>query len=287
MWTRVLCGVPAAVAFVTLILVNTSVGENENEWKPSGKRPAAESSQPVPGSPSVSIEAVVVHPYRSANVGTQVSGVIERFHFDEGDLIQEGQIVAELDQRRYQLQAQRAQERLKAFQVALKRAQEEAQVKSEVFALDATTREDVLKAKAEAEMAQYRVGEAQKELELALFDLQACKVKAPFTGHLTVRYKQPDETVDRLEKIYSIVDSSKVHAVANVPETALSHLGKGSEAYFVYHADKKFKGTIDRIGKLIDPKSRTKRVYLLIDNSGTELEVGMTGTLKLGKSSMP
>ena len=47
--------------------------------------------------------------------------------------------------------------------------------------------------------------------------------------------------------------------------------------------DKKFTGVVDKVGKLIDPKSRTKRVYLLIDNKDSLLEIGMTGSLKLVK----
>jgi RND family efflux transporter MFP subunit len=263
-------------------------GDDEKEWAPAGEPPPAASSihtseHSRAAAASLSIEAVVVNPYRSANVGSQVGGVFEHFHFEEGDLIEEGQVVVELAPKRYQLMVRRADERLKALEVALKRAEQEAQLKEELFGLNGTTRQEVIKAKAEAEIAGYRVAEAKADLDLALFELDACKIKAPFTGHLAARHKQPDETVDRNEKVFTIVDSSQVHAVANVPEGILSEFKKGTRARFVYGADKKFSGTVDRIGKIIDPKSRTKRVYLLIENSGNELEVGMTGSLQLVK----
>jgi RND family efflux transporter MFP subunit len=283
LWTLVLVGI-----FVVCLAGYSAGGDEEKEWTPAGQPPPAASSVYAPGhsragAASVNIEAVVVNPYRSANVGSQVGGVVEHVHFEEGDLIEEGRLVVELARKRYQLMVQRADERLKSLKVALKRSSDEAELKEELFGLNGTTRQEVIKAKSEAEIAVYRVAEAKADLDLALFELDACKIKAPFTGYLAAKHKQPDETVDRNEKVFTIVDSSKVHAVAHVPEDVLSEFKKGTSATFVYGADKKFSGTVDRIGKLIDPKSRTKRIYLLIDNSGNELEVGMMGSLQLVK----
>ena len=72
-------------------------------------------------------------------------------------------------------------------------------------------------------------------------------------------------------------------AAANVPESLLSHFHKGTEAVFVSSPTTKHKGTVERIGKLIDPKSKTKRVYVLIDNTEAGLEIGMTGSVRLVK----
>jgi RND family efflux transporter MFP subunit len=257
--------------------------QNSEPLPEDSDSPPAQAEAPESSKSYLSIEAVVVNPYRSANVGAQVPGVVQRFYFDEGDLVLEDQVVAEVEPRRYQLMVQRTKAKLKYMEMALKKALEEAQVKTEAFAFDATTRQEIIKAKAEAEMAQAKTDEAQKELELAVLDLDACKVKAPYSGYIAVRYKQPDETVDRLEKVFSLVDSSKVYAVANVPEAVLSRLKKGTEAQFIYPPDKRFKGVVDKVGKLIDPKSKTKRVYLLIDNSENDLEVGMTGTLQIAR----
>jgi RND family efflux transporter MFP subunit len=272
-----ICGVLLTVSF-------TGAQQKPDFTPPGEPAPGTTRSDQVSteasGKPHASIEAVVVNPHRSANVGSQVGGVIERFHFDEGDLVQEGQVVAEIAPKRYEILVYRAQDKLKAMEVALRQAEEVAQIKGEVFDLDATTRQELLKAKAEADIARARVGEAKRELELASFDLECCKIKAPYTGYLAVRYKQPDETVDRLEKVFSLVDSSKVHAVANVPEMMISEFKKGIEAQFQYSPTKQFRGVVDKVGKLIDPKSKTKRVYILINNSGGELEIGMTGTLR-------
>jgi RND family efflux transporter MFP subunit len=229
-------------------------------------------------SPST-IEIVLINPFQSANVAPQVGGLISRFYFDEGDFVEKGQLVCELDQTRYKITFDRARERVNELRVAMERSEEEAQIKQELLDLDVTTRLEAAKANAEFEMAQFRLAGAQKELDLARFDLDSCNVKAPFSGYISARQKQPEESVDKLQTVFSIVDSSQVYAVAHVPTSMLPNFPKGAKAEFVYGMSKA-NGIVDRIAKVIDPKSKTKRVYLLIDNSAGNLEVGMTGALQ-------
>jgi RND family efflux transporter MFP subunit len=278
---------PLALCLICLLVIPLHA-EDEKEWQPSAQPAAAErpiepTGSPVPEKSSINVEAAVINPYRSATVGAQVSGVIERFDAEEGDLVKEGQTVVQIAERRYLLLLDRAKERLLSLEAAARRAEDDAKLKEEVFGLDATTRQEVLRAVAEAEVARHRLAEAEQELELARFDLDACLVKAPFTGYLAAKHKQPEESVERLEKIFTIVDTSKVYAVANVPEDLLPFFPRGAEAIFVSGLGKAVDGQIERMGKVIDPKSRTKRVYLLIDNPRNELEVGMTGSLRLPK----
>jgi hypothetical protein len=54
----------------------------------------------------------------------------------------------------------------------------------------ATTNSEVLKAKGDEEIAQYRLEEAKIGPELAKMDLDACDVKAPFSGHIARSYKE-------------------------------------------------------------------------------------------------
>ena len=273
-----------ALALALLLPVSASA---QDEWKPSDGPPPAGVSGPLETADKgadvslIVVEAVVVNPYRTVSVGAQVGGAIEKFPFEEGDFVEEGALVVQIGTRRYELSAQRAEERMKLMEVAHDRAQEEARIKKEIYDHDGTTKQEVLKARAEAEMSKIRIDEAKKELDLAVYDLDSCKVTAPFSGYISAKNKQIGETTDRFEKIFTMVDSSKVHAVAHVPESLLPKIKKGMEATFVYSSDRKFKGVIERMGKIIDPKSRTKKVYLLIDNTDNELEVGMNGTLQL------
>lgn len=229
------------------------------------------------------IEATIINPFRSANVGTEVGGIIQAFHFEEGQLIKKGQPVAEISPKRYKILYDKAVEVVKGMEFAHKRALQDLKLKKELLASDAITRQEVLKAATEVDIAVTRLRESQREQELAELNLSDCVIKAPFTGYLAVRYKQPFEPIERLEKLFALVDSAKVYAVANIAEDLLGKFTMGTVATFEDATGRKFTGTVKKIGKLIDPKSKTKRVYVLIDNAGAQLEIGMTGSLHLGR----
>ncbi len=276
-------------AMLFLLLFGHAVGAESPDRPPSASEPpsvdspSSSTTASIVQEPYVSIDAVVINPYRTVDVGSLVGGVIERFYYDEGDFIEKGQVVVHVDPKRYRLIALRAEDRLRAAEVAFALAEQEAKLKRELLQLDAATQQDMAKKGARAEIARYAMAEAKRDVDLARYDLANCKIKAPFSGYLAVRYKRPDETVERLEKVFALVDTSQVYAVADVPEILISEFLKGTEAEFVLRPDVRFTGVVDKVGKLIDPNSRTKKVYLLIDNADSQLEVGMTGALKLMK----
>ncbi len=229
------------------------------------------------------IEATIINPFRSANVGTQVDGKIEEFHAEEGEKVEKGKPVVEIGKARYKLLLERAESTVERLRVAHGGAVRDHQLKKEMLNSDAITRQDLLRAENEVEMSAARLEEAKKDVELAGIDLRECVIKAPFTGYLAVRYKEPYEPVERLEKIFAIVDSSQVYAVANIGQKKLRNYTIGTSATFKDSSGRKFTGEVGKVGKLIDPKSGTKRVYVLIENSAGDLEIGMTGSLRLSK----
>jgi RND family efflux transporter MFP subunit len=229
------------------------------------------------------IETAVVHPFRSANVSAEIFGQISEILFEEGDPVQEGDVVAKIKPDRYETAFKKVTEKAQGIQMAVSISEEELKLKEEVLSFDATSRQDVLKTRQELEVKRQQSKETQEDLRLARMDLDACQVKAPFSGFVAVRYKQPFETVERNEKLFAIVDTSKVYAVANIPESLLPVFRRGAAVSFLHVAGQKYQGTVDRLGKLIDPKSRTTKIYVLIDNADGELEVGTTGSLDLAR----
>jgi RND family efflux transporter MFP subunit len=229
------------------------------------------------------IEAAIVSPFQSASVPTEVGGIIEEFKFELGDLIAEGNTIAEISKKRYALAASKAEERLRALKLALKRAEQDRDIKSTLVSMDATSVQELLRAETEVEITQHKILETEIDLEQARLDLKACEVRAPFTGHLAMRYKEPHEALAPLERVCLLVDASKVYAIANVPENLVGHFKKGAKAKFKHSSGKQFFGKVEKVEPLMDPKTDTKRVHVLIDNSEGQLEPGMTGSVEPGQ----
>ena len=226
------------------------------------------------------IEAAVIHPYRSANIGSEVKGIIGKIHFEEGDRITRDSVILEVLPDRYKLLARKAEERVKGVELSVQNAEEDLKVKEELFSLNAGTQQDVIKARTQVDIEKHRLAEAREELKLAKLDLKSCEIKAPFDGYLAVRYKQPDEAVNQYDNVFAVVDKSKVYAVANVPENRASGFRKESRIRFTHSSGKKYEGIIDKVGVLVDPQSKTLKVHVLIDNPDGILQVGTTGSLE-------
>jgi RND family efflux transporter MFP subunit len=230
-------------------------------------------------------QTAVIAPWRSAEISAEARGIVDAFNFKEGDFVEKDQVVVVISKKRYTLAVQRAANAVKAAEADQKRARQESQLKEQLLSEKAVTHGDVLKAKSDEEVTAFRLEEAKIALEVARLDLESCQVKAPFSGYVALRFKEPFESVDYSQKLFVLVDTSKVYAIAGVPEPYLSHFPKGDRAKFVLSTgrEKPFVGTVERIGKLLDSKSWTRKVYVVIDNPDGKLEVGMTGYLEPAK----
>jgi RND family efflux transporter MFP subunit len=230
-----------------------------------------------PGFAELSVKSAVIMPVRYANVPAEVSGVIEAIKYEKGELIQKDQLVVEISKKRHSIMVQIGQEKIKGLQLALKTAEQNLNFKTEVYSKHYGTRQKLLEAESEVAATKLKMEEAGRELSLAQLNLQACGVKAPFSGYMVERYKEPYEAVNQLDKLFAIADTQRVYAVANVPETLLSSFRKDSRAVFVDASGNKFKGTVDKVEATVCPESKTSKVYIVIENPKQDLKMGMTG----------
>ncbi len=229
------------------------------------------------GSQSSAVSSVI-YPFRSATVGTEVRGVLDTINYKEGDTVTDGAVVAEVSKDRYTSIVGEFRSNYEAIVRTLDRARELATTQEELYRGRAGTFDDVMKARAEIRILEARRDEAAFKLKQAELNLKACEVRSPFTGVVSVLYHEPYEAVDNLEKVFGVVDTTKVYARAYWPEARLSEIALGKKVNFTYNG-KVYSGVVEKVSNLIDPSSRTKRIHVLIDNTDGALQVGMSGAL--------
>jgi RND family efflux transporter MFP subunit len=230
------------------------------------------------------VDTAIISPYKKAVIGAQVAGVISGAPFEEGDLVKKGQVVFQISDRRFKAIAARAAGRLEAAERKLEGVQREAAIKGKLLKKGAITQQEMIRAESAVEIALAESREAAQALKLAEMDVKACRVRAPFTGYINKLLKHNHEPVARLEELFEIVDTSRVFAVANVPEKSLEAFGRNTGASFApASGSEPVAGKVHRLGKSLDPSSNTKKVYVLIDNPEATLEIGMSGSLKVKK----
>lgn len=190
-----------------------------------------------------------IEPRDYVDVGAQVSGQLEALHVEVGDIVEEGQLLAEIDatvltarldgvraQLKYQ-QAQlaeryamrdqallnlRRQQRLREDRATSEEALEAAEAQSKAEA----ARVDAIKAQIEQTESSLRADEA---------NLNYTRIFAPMSGTVVSMVARRGQTLNAAQTtptILTIANLSVMRVQAQVSEADISRLTSGTEVYF-------------------------------------------------------
>jgi membrane fusion protein (multidrug efflux system) len=190
--------------------------------------------------------------FKEVDLKFQVAGVIESVNFEEGEKIQEGDIIASLNQR--------------DALIKLKYSEIELSKNKKLFELGAIN--------------SMKIEQAKLEYESAKSDLDKTNIYAVSNGLMGPRLKDvgsyvtPSEVSDR---VAIFVATNKVYAEFNIIEKDIPKvsLGQKAEVFADAYPGKSFTGTIDRISPVIEGRSRTETVKVELDNKDLLLKPGM------------
>ncbi|MFA6078700.1 MAG: efflux RND transporter periplasmic adaptor subunit [Candidatus Omnitrophota bacterium] len=187
--------------------------------------------------------------FKEVDLKFQVSGVIESFNFEEGEKIQEGDIIASLVQKDGLL-------KLKYSEIELKKNQQ-------LFDLGAINTT--------------KLEQAKLEYESAKSDLDKTNIYAVSNGFLGARMMDAGSYATPNDKAGTFVSLDKVYAEFNVIEkdSPKVALGQKVEVFVDAYPNKSYSGAIDRVSPIIEGRSRTQTVKVEIDNKDELLKPGM------------
>lgn len=233
---------------------------------------------PLPVEVSVASTADIFATYQSttnitsaseAPVIARVSGEVVEILVEEGDEVEEGQILARLDGERLKLEMIQARVNLEKTRKAYERyvqLHERGLVSASTF--------EGLKFDMDALNATY---------ELRRLSYNYTKIRAPISGVVSSRNIKLGQHVMAGAPAFKITDTKSLVAYLSIPQTELSKISAGDSAEVRVDAipEIEFSAVIDRISPTIDPRNGTFRATLYIDNQGGELAPGMFGRFNI------
>lgn len=183
-----------------------------------------------------------------AQVVAKTSGVLLRVMVEEGDTVQAGQTLAQIDPERARLEVARAEATMRRLQANYERSKELFERK--LVSADAN---DQLRFEFEAAKAAW---------ELAKLELSYTTITAPISGVIAERMAKPGNLIPLNAPVYRIVDNSHLEAVLNVPEREMATMKAGLPIRMMVDAlaGKVFEGTVGRISPVVDAQTGTFRV---------------------------
>ncbi len=238
-----------------------------------------------------------LEPRNYVDVGAQVSGQITKLHFDIGDDVTEGDLIAEIDPEIYESQIASDNAQLsmleaqkKEKQATLKQAQRDYNRYANLVKNQAISREtfeqsetDLNVAKAQIDYLDAQIQQAQSELDKDKTNLNYTKIYAPMTGTIVSLDVQEGETVNANQTtptIGRVADLDTMTAQAQVAEADVSRLKDGMDVYFTTLGSnsRKWVGHVRQI--LPTPVTENNvvlySVLVDVDNKDRALMTGMT-----------
>jgi len=114
----------------------------------------------------------------------QVGGTLTEIHFKDGDVVQEGDLLFIIDPRPYEIRLAQANAQLGTATARLELADRELVRAQALQRSLAGTAQNVDQRTADQRAAQAAVDDAKAQIRDAEFDLEHCRITAPFTGRI-------------------------------------------------------------------------------------------------------
>jgi len=114
----------------------------------------------------------------------QVGGTLTEIHFKDGDLVHKGDLLFVIDSRPYEYRLAQATAQLETATARLALANSELTRAQALKKGDVGTTENVEQRTADQHAAQGAVDEAKAQINDAKFDIEHCRITAPFTGRI-------------------------------------------------------------------------------------------------------
>ena len=205
----------------------------------------------------------------SVEIRPRISSLITRILFEEGQFVEQGDLLVELENSEIVAGLALAEASLSESRSLYNRSKE----------LDST--QAISASNLEALFAQVKVDEAN--VEAARAKLNHTRVRAPFSGRIGLRRVSPGSFVDTDTVITTLDDVSVIKLDFSVPETFVNVVRQGMDiiAHSLVFPDRDFNGIVASIDTRLDPVSRAVEVRAVIPNDDGLLKPGMFMTVDL------
>jgi RND family efflux transporter MFP subunit len=255
---------------------------------------------------------------RMVTVKSEVEGVIKNIFVEEGQHVKVGDLLIELDDRRYRLELEQVQaDRLSRLSELLleeqfagteeevgesetekiQGAKLEYEKAQELFRKGMISENEYEEISRKYELALIQSGERKQEVrsaskgltqaEIAVkkaqMNLEKTKIRAPFSGIITDIQVSPQEHISAGRDLFILVNISRIQVHAKVLESEIGKMKVGREVdlRFSAYPDRIFKGKVKAISPIINPEDKTCRVIVNVANPEEEIKPGMHAEVEI------
>lgn len=225
---------------------------------------------------------------RQAELSFRVRGTVNAIHVREGDQVEDGQLLAELDKTDYQIAVNNQQAQFDNAEKNFTRARE-------LIETGAISKMDFDRME-----AAYKT--AQANLEAATQNLAYATMRAPFPGVIGRRHVENFEQVLANQAIFTLQEVDILEVEVDVPERLIRRIARPAPdipleerpahaaqvvAYFPQNPDVSYPLTVKEVATKADPATQTFQVtFTMLSPEGITVLPGMTVAVRADLSNV-
>ena len=230
-----------------------------------------------------------IEPVETVEVGTQVSGKVEKIYVDFNDVVKKGELLAELDKLTLNQSVSRAKASLTSAESQLNYAKLTYERTKQLYEANAATLAAFQEAQNTYTQAQMSKKNAQAAYDQALVDLGYAEIYSPIDGIVLDRAVEVGQTVAAsfsTPTLFTLAnDLTKMQVEADVDEADIGQVKVGQHVTFTVDAymEDSFEGTVSQIRMKPTTTSNVVTYTVIIDapNPETKLFPGMTASVTI------
>ena len=215
----------------------------------------------------VSNESVVLRP--------EIAGRIARIGFRDGEAVQRGAVLVELDNAVQRAELQQARAKLTLAKANSGRTED-------LFARNFVSQSSRDNARAELDLA-------RASLDLAQARLDRTVIRAPFAGVVGIRSVSPGDFVQDGDALINLEDIATLKLDFRLPELYLDRVQQGQALELATDVlpDETFAARVDAIDPLVDAQGRAVRLRASLANPAGRLRPGVFVRVRLVLAERP
>jgi RND family efflux transporter MFP subunit len=225
-----------------------------------------------------------IRPRIESDLGFRVAGKVAQRLVGVGDRVKVGQPLATLDETDLRLQREQAEAELRAATAALANAEAELKRVQTLNTQGWSTTATLDRQRALTEDARSRLLRAERAVSLAENSFSYATLTADADGVVTATLVEPGQVVASGQGAIRLARLADPDAVIAVPETLVEAVRTGRASVSLWsHPDHRYRARLRELSPSADPTTRTYLARFTVEGAGTEMQLGMTATLKLSE----